>query len=95
MIEDRHSLVILALVTGALFKHVTLLVIPIALVYSLFQLKDWKSRFRYLVITGVISGTTGLYCLSAILGGLENDRSEFPHVYVHHLPAGHYPHLVP
>jgi hypothetical protein len=52
MIEDRHSLVILALVTGALFKHVTLLVIPIAMVYSLVQLKDWKSRIRYLLITG-------------------------------------------
>jgi hypothetical protein len=51
MIERHHSLAVLALVTGALFKHVTLLVIPVALVYSLVQLTDWKSRLRYLAFT--------------------------------------------
>ncbi|MBN2678445.1 MAG: DUF2029 domain-containing protein [Anaerolineaceae bacterium] len=53
MINHRHTLVIIALVTGALFKYVTLLVIPAALVISLVSLANRKERLRYMLVTGL------------------------------------------
>ena len=55
MIDQRYTLAILSLVIGALFKHVTLLVIPAALVCALVDLKGWKAILRYLAITGLAS----------------------------------------
>jgi hypothetical protein len=88
MIERRHGLVILALVTGALFKHVTLLVIPIALACSLVQLKDWRSRLRYLVITG---GSAALLVFIAYqpfwVGWKTIDLTSRMYMYTTSLPA--------
>jgi hypothetical protein len=55
MIDRRYTLAVLSLVIGALFKHVTLLAIPAALVCALVELKSWKVRIRYLMITGLAS----------------------------------------
>ncbi len=55
MIDRRYTLAILSLVVGALFKHVTLLAIPAALICALVEVKDWKARLRYLLITGLAS----------------------------------------
>jgi hypothetical protein len=88
MIEDRHSLVILALVIGALFKHVTLLVIPIALVYSLFQQKNWKSRIRYLVITGASAAVLVVIAyLPFWVGWKTIDLNSRMYMYTTSLPA--------
>jgi hypothetical protein len=55
MIDRRYTLAILSLVVGALFKHVTLLAIPAALVCALVEMKGWKTKIRYLLITGLSS----------------------------------------
>ena len=88
MIEDRHSLVILALVTGALFKHVTLLVIPIALVYSLLQLTDWKSRGRYLLITASSAAILAFIAYQPFWVGWKTiDLNSRMYMYTTSLPA--------
>ncbi len=53
MLGRRYTLAALALVTGALFKHVTLLVLPIAVFHALIDIDNWKTRIRYLAITGL------------------------------------------
>jgi hypothetical protein len=88
MIEGRHSLAILALVTGALFKHVTLLVIPIALVYSLVRLKDWKTRTRYLMTTGVSAVILAFIAYQPFWVGWETiDLNSRMYMYTTSLPA--------
>ena len=50
--QRRFTLAILALVTGALFKFIPLLMLPAAGLIALRDLPGWRARGRYLVVTG-------------------------------------------
>ncbi|MGB8252395.1 MAG: hypothetical protein WCF08_04220 [Anaerolineaceae bacterium] len=60
MVGRRYTLTVLALVAGALFKYVSLLVLPAAVLFALINHNNWKAKLRYL-------GVTGLSCLVLIV----------------------------
>ncbi len=53
MLGRRFTLAALALVCGALFKHVTLLVLPVVVIFALANQDNWKKRLQYLANTGI------------------------------------------
>jgi hypothetical protein len=60
--QGAHTRVALALLVGGLFKYVSVLLIPIAVLIALRSLPDWKTRGRYLVATGLAGlGLTVLF----------------------------------
>lgn len=53
----RHfTLSILSLVIGVLFKFIPLLLLPAAGLVSLRELRGWRSRLRFLIVTAVAAG---------------------------------------
>jgi hypothetical protein len=88
MIERRYTLAVLALVIGALFKHVTLLAIPAALVCALVEQKGWKNRIRYLAITGLSSALLIIISYQPLWIGWETlNLSSRMYMYTTSLPA--------
>ncbi len=88
MIERHHTLAILALITGALFKHITLMIIPSALVYSLVQQVNWRTRIRYLGITGLSSVLLVIFAYQPFWFGWETlDLTSRMYMYTTSLPA--------
>ncbi len=53
LLHHRYTLAILALVLGALFKFIPVLLLPAAGLIALRQLPDMRARLRFLVVTAV------------------------------------------
>jgi hypothetical protein len=88
MIERHHTLAILALVTGALFKHVTLLAIPAALACGFVQYSDWKTRLRFLMVSGISSALLIIFAYQPFWTGWKAiDLSSRIYMYTTSLPA--------
>ena len=55
LLHRRYVLTILALITGALFKFIPLLMLPAAALIALRDLPDTRARVRFVVVTGGIA----------------------------------------
>jgi hypothetical protein len=54
IVYSRYTLAVLFLVIGTLIKYIPVLMIPAAGMIALYHIKDWRSRIRFIVITGLI-----------------------------------------
>ena len=50
----RHTLAMLALTAGILFKLIPIFLMPIAFAIALRDLPNWKARLHYMVVTGLV-----------------------------------------
>jgi hypothetical protein len=88
MLDRRYTLAALALVTGALFKYVTLLVLPVVVISALINNRGWKSRLRYLVVTGLSCTLLTVFAyLPFWVGWKTFDLSSRIYLYTTSLPA--------
>lgn len=55
LINDHFTTAIMALVMGTLVKYIPALLIPAAGLMALYRLPDWKSRGRFVLVTGILS----------------------------------------
>jgi alpha-1,6-mannosyltransferase len=56
LLERHYTLAAIAQTAGALVKFIPALIVPVIVVAALKTMHDWKSRIRYLIVTGAACG---------------------------------------
>jgi hypothetical protein len=71
LLRDRYTLAVLALVTGALFKFIPLLLLPAAILIALKRLPGTRARVSYVVVTLVAAAAVVVLAYAPFWRGLE------------------------
>jgi hypothetical protein len=88
LIERRYVLALLALMSGALFKYIPLLLVPAAFLIAWRDLVRWRARLRLLVLTAVIGGALGVAAFAPFWRGTDTLSVERrAHLFTTSLPA--------
>jgi hypothetical protein len=96
LIERRYTLAIIAVIAGALFKYIPLLLIPAALLIAWRDLARLRTRLRFLVLTVLISGALIAAAFAPFWRGTDTLSVERrAHLFTTSLPAVIYVSLIP
>ncbi len=88
LIERRYTLTIIALIAGALFKYLPLLLVPAALLIAWREIKSRRARLRFSVVTAVLSGALIVAAFAPFWHGVDTlDAPRRAHLFTTSLPA--------
>lgn len=88
LVYERYTFAILALVVGALFKFIPVLLLPAAGLIALRRLPHWRTRFRFLLVTSLASLLLAGLTYGPFWYGLEIlDISQRTRLFTASLPA--------
>ncbi len=86
--ERRYALALVALLSGALFKYIPVLLVPVALLIAWRDLVRWRARLRLLVLTAAIGGVLGVAAFAPFWRGSDTLSVERrTHMFTTSLPA--------
>jgi hypothetical protein len=88
LIERRYTFALIALIIGALFKYLPLLLVPAALLIAWREIKSLRARVRFVAVTAVLSGMLIIAAFAPFWHGTDTlDVSRRAHLFTTSLPA--------
>ncbi len=88
LLEQRYVLALVALISGALFKYIPLLLMPVALLIAWRELSHWRARLRFLALTALIGGALSVAAFAPFWRGTATLSIERrAHLFTTSLPA--------
>ena len=96
LIERRYAPAVVALIVGALFKYIPLLLVPAALLVAWRDLTHLLARFKFLALTTLMCGVLIVVAYAPFWRGIDTlNIGRRAHLFTTSLPAAIYVSLVP